>query len=111
MQVQICRLFVADKRGIVEKVFTDPGEAVDSADRPGLAAALVGAGNGAFSNLVVMKPDRLSQDPETLAAILAELADAGTTVWTVQKKRRLKVTRKAEVGPLSVETGDEVAAT
>ena len=97
MQVQICKQFVYAKKGIVEKVFTDPGEVEDSEDREGLAKVMQGARNGAFKYLVVLKPDRICQDKEKLTEILAELHEAGIVVWSVKGKKRLKIARTAAV--------------
>lgn len=105
MQVEICRQFVRDKKGIVEKVFTDPGEVEDSDDREGLARMLQGARNGAFKYLVVLKPDRICQDKDKLANVLGDLHEAGIVVWSVKGKKRLKIARIA-----ATETADDVEA-
>lgn len=105
MQVQICKQFVYAKKGIVEKVFTDPGEVEDSEDREGLAKVMQGARNGAFKYLVVLKPDRISQDKEKLTEILAELHEAGIVVWSVKGRKRLKIARI--VSPERPSNGDD----
>lgn len=95
MQVEICKQFIYSKKGVVEKVFTDPGEAEDSDDREGLARMLQGARNGAFKYLVVLKPDRICQDKDKLANVLGDLHEAGIVVWSVKGKKRLKIARIA----------------
>ena len=93
LQLQICRQFIFQKRGIIEKEFTDAGEVQDSPDRPGLAAMIQNAKNGAFKYLAILKPDRLSQDPKQLTDILGTLHEAGIVVWNVQKKSKMKIAR------------------
>jgi len=93
LQLQICRQFIFGKRGIIEKEFTDAGEVQDSPDRPGIAALIKNAKNGAFKYLAILKPDRLSQDQEELTDILGTLHEAGIVVWNVSKKSKMKIAR------------------